>query len=146
MNSNVFRAMVGLGLCLCTPAALAQFALDWHTVDGGGGTSTGGTYSLSGTIGQPDAGVMSGGTFSLVGGFWGGVGGAGGLIGDMNCDGALTVSDIAGFVLAVTSYINGCDTYIQTYPDCDCLNADINNDGQVTVSDIGPFVNLLTAP
>ena len=28
-------------------------------------------YSVSGTIGQPDAGVMSGGAYSLVGGFWG---------------------------------------------------------------------------
>jgi hypothetical protein len=27
-------------------------------------------YAVSGTIGQPDAGVMSGGNFSLQGGFW----------------------------------------------------------------------------
>jgi hypothetical protein len=40
-------------------------------MDGGGGTSTGGVYSVSGTIGQPDAGTMSGGPFTLVGGFWG---------------------------------------------------------------------------
>jgi hypothetical protein len=57
--------------CLC---AQAQYSLDWFTIDGGGGTSTGGVYSISGTIGQPDAGVMSGGPFSLVGGFWGVVG------------------------------------------------------------------------
>src|SRR5690606_5636596 len=36
-----------------------------------GGTSTGGVYSVSGTIGQPDAGTMSGGNFTLNGGFWG---------------------------------------------------------------------------
>ncbi len=37
----------------------------------GGGTSTGGVYSLSATIGQHDAGVaMSGGDYSLTGGFW----------------------------------------------------------------------------
>jgi hypothetical protein len=29
--------------------------LDWFTIDGGGGTSTGGVYAVSGTIGQPDA-------------------------------------------------------------------------------------------
>jgi hypothetical protein len=40
-------------------------------VDGGGGTSTGGVYSVTGTIGQPDAGTMSGGNFTLEGGFWG---------------------------------------------------------------------------
>jgi hypothetical protein len=37
----------------------------------GGGTSTGGVYSVSGTIGQPDAGRMTNGQYSLLGGFWG---------------------------------------------------------------------------
>lgn len=61
-------AMVGLA-----PAMLAAqpFDLSWHTIDGGGAmNSTDGTFSLSGTIGQPDAGVMAGGTFTLTGGFW----------------------------------------------------------------------------
>ena len=48
-----------------------NYAIDWYTIDGGGGTSTGGVYSLTGTIGQPDAGTMTGGNFSLDGGFWG---------------------------------------------------------------------------
>ena len=43
----------------------------WRAVDGGGGTSTGGVFSFSGTVGQPDAGAMSGGGFTLEGGFWG---------------------------------------------------------------------------
>ena len=34
----------------------AQFDLSWHTIDGGGGYSVGGTFELNGTIGQPDAG------------------------------------------------------------------------------------------
>ena len=52
---------------LSTPAAHAQYSIDWHTIDGGGGTSTGGpmigvNYSVSGTIGQADAGgPMTGG-------------------------------------------------------------------------------------
>lgn len=49
---------------------LAQYSINWHTIDGGGGTSTGGVYSVSGTIGQPDAGRMSGGPYTLQGGFW----------------------------------------------------------------------------
>jgi hypothetical protein len=54
-----------------TLAANAQsYSIDWFTIDGGGGTSTGGVYSVSGTIGQPDAGQMSGGSFTLTGGFW----------------------------------------------------------------------------
>ena len=49
------------------------FDLSWSTVDGGGGTfSTGGDYSLGGTIGQPDAGMLSGGVYTLAGGFWSG--------------------------------------------------------------------------
>lgn len=55
----------------CTSVALARYAIAWHTIDGGGGTSTGGVYTVTGTIGQPDAGgPMSGGNFSLTGGFW----------------------------------------------------------------------------
>ena len=46
-------------------------SIPWHTIDGGGGTSTGGVFTVSGTIGQPDAsGPMTGGQFSLTGGFW----------------------------------------------------------------------------
>jgi len=52
-------------------AGFAQFSIDWFTIDGGGGTSTNGNFSLSGTIGQPDAGpVMTNGQFSITGGFW----------------------------------------------------------------------------
>jgi hypothetical protein len=62
--------------CLLTsilglPAFAQSYSLDWSTIDSGGGTSTGGVYSVTGTIGQPDAGTMSGGNFTLVGGFWG---------------------------------------------------------------------------
>ena len=57
-----------------TASATGGYALDWSTVAGGGAASSdGGSYSLGGTIGQPDAGPsMSGGTYSLIGGFWGG--------------------------------------------------------------------------
>jgi len=54
--------------CFC---AQAQLAIDWSTIDGGGGISTGGVFTVTGTIGQPDAGKMSGGNFALDGGFWG---------------------------------------------------------------------------
>jgi hypothetical protein len=51
--------------------APAQFSLDWSTLDGGGGTSGDGRYSLSGTIAQPDGSQpMTGGPYSLTGGFW----------------------------------------------------------------------------
>jgi hypothetical protein len=64
-------------LLLLASVARAQsgggYDLTWSTVDGGGATwSEGGGYSLGGTIGQPDAGVLSGGGYTLAGGFWGG--------------------------------------------------------------------------
>ena len=59
-----------LALLVCPSARAQNYSIDWSTIDGGGGTSTGGVYSVSGTIGQPDAGTMSGGNFSLTGGFW----------------------------------------------------------------------------
>ena len=61
-----------LGFAFCLPAS-AQYSIDWATIDGGGGTSTGGVYAVSGTIGQSDAGTMNGGNYSLQGGFWPGV-------------------------------------------------------------------------
>ena len=42
-------------------------------VAGGGGQSVGGGYALNGTLGQTEAGpTMSGGDYTLSGGFWGG--------------------------------------------------------------------------
>jgi hypothetical protein len=48
-----------------------SYSVDWYKVAGGGGTSSNGQYTVSGTIGQHDAGQqMSGGNYSLTGGFW----------------------------------------------------------------------------
>jgi hypothetical protein len=48
-----------------------SYSIDWHKIAAGGGTSTGGVYQVSGTIGQHDAGTaMTGGNFSLTGGYW----------------------------------------------------------------------------
>ena len=67
---------VVLLLFLLAGVVLAQsgngYDLGWNTVDNGGATrSTGGGYTLAGTIGQPDAGLLSGGEHVLGGGFWG---------------------------------------------------------------------------
>lgn len=57
---------------LLTGQAMAQdYSIDWYTIDGEGGTSTNGQYSLTGNIGQTDAsGSMTNGQYSLTGGFW----------------------------------------------------------------------------
>jgi hypothetical protein len=59
-------------LALLVPAWLSaqNYSIDGSKIAGGGSVSTGGVYSVSGTIGQPDAGAMAGGNYSLVGGFW----------------------------------------------------------------------------
>jgi hypothetical protein len=67
--------LLGVGVLLLSVglAVLAQggYELSWWTVDGGGYTySTGGEYELGGTIGQPDAGMLGGGEYTLGGGFW----------------------------------------------------------------------------
>lgn len=46
----------------------AGLDLSWYTLDAGGGTSAGGAYRLHGTLGQADAGVLTGGAFILTGG------------------------------------------------------------------------------
>lgn len=69
---------MGSSLAVLVPAlALAQsgggYDLTWNMVDGGGATfSTGGGYSLGGTVGQPDVGQVSNLPYTLVIGFWGG--------------------------------------------------------------------------
>ncbi len=54
-----------------------EYSIDWYTVDGGGGKSSGGGYELRGTIGQPDASLEphtgdlgDGNFYALAGGYW----------------------------------------------------------------------------
>jgi hypothetical protein len=52
----------------------AQFSLNWLTLDGGGNASSGGSFTVRGTMGQPDAApALTGGSFRLEPGFWSGV-------------------------------------------------------------------------
>lgn len=79
MRRMAVYLLIGLALLIVASLVLAQageFDVPWHRAAGGGGTSTDGSqYSLSGTIGQAEAGVsMSGASFELSGGFWGGAG------------------------------------------------------------------------
>jgi hypothetical protein len=84
-----------VALCLAIAAsALAQdFDLPWYTLDGGGyAYSTGGPFTLGGAIGQPHAGpVMTGGNFTLTGGFWTF---PTPIPGDINGDGLVDVADL----------------------------------------------------
>jgi hypothetical protein len=67
-------AALALTALHATAQSGGNFTLTKSTIDGGGALrSTGGSFSLSGTVGQPDAGVLRGGRFTLEGGFWHGL-------------------------------------------------------------------------
>ncbi len=75
---NTKRKWICLGIltvvALSLPVGIALgdslgYTLNWWTV-GGTISSTGGDYAIVGTVGQPDAGTMSGGDYTLAGGFW----------------------------------------------------------------------------
>ncbi len=68
----VWAILAGTGILAAPDSPAASFSIPWWTVDNGGGTSQGGPYRLSGTIGQPDAGSSSGGSYVLESGFWSG--------------------------------------------------------------------------
>jgi len=78
MSKRTLIALVAVALGALLVAggiALAQsgggYDLSWNSVDGGGGSMSGGDYALTGTVGQADAGAtMSGGDYALQGGFW----------------------------------------------------------------------------
>jgi formylmethanofuran dehydrogenase subunit C len=72
MKTILISLAVGVLLALSAGAARAQsYSIDWYKISGGGGTSSNGQFTVSGTIGQHDAGgPMTGGNYSLTGGFW----------------------------------------------------------------------------
>ncbi|MFM9996197.1 MAG: hypothetical protein ACKVU4_10390 [Phycisphaerales bacterium] len=98
--------------------------LTWNTYDGGGGVSTGGGFTVTGTIGQPDAGGMAGAPYEVRGGFWGSPSGPPPCYPDCNNSGNLTVADFGCFQ---GKYVLG-DLY-----------ADCNASGTLTVADFGCF-------
>jgi hypothetical protein len=70
---NYSRILCIVALLLVPAGALAQsYSIDWYKVAGGGAmNTTGGIYSVSGTVGQPEAGpTMIGGVYAMTGGFW----------------------------------------------------------------------------
>lgn len=77
-GSNLPRALacaltVGLATGLTVLSRAADFTFAPASIDGGGGVSSGGSYSVAGTVGQPDSGSFAGGRYSLDGGLWPGL-------------------------------------------------------------------------
>lgn len=68
MNKKPLLALLMLG---SLPAAGGgNLELARSTLDGGGGFTAGGQFELNASIAQPDAALMTGGGFTLTGGFW----------------------------------------------------------------------------
>jgi hypothetical protein len=104
-------------------AAGSQFELSWSTIDGGGGTSSGGPYVLTGTIGQPDAAYSAGDQYELLGGFWPG--------------GPLCIVDFQHFARFADHWLESpCD---ESNDWCDGANLD--HLGDVNEVDLGLFVD-----
>ena len=79
MNVSAGTIVTAIAMLVSASTTLAQtgggYDLTWSTIDGRGATSsTRSGYDLGGTVGQPDAGLLRGGGYTLAGGFW--IGGA----------------------------------------------------------------------
>ena len=70
-SHTTVRTLMMLLIVSVGVAAADDFEIMWYTIGDAAGVSTGGEYTLSGTIGEPEAGTMSDwyGTFILSGGF-----------------------------------------------------------------------------
>jgi hypothetical protein len=110
-NVLLLTAITLTPLLLPTPTHAQNFSIDWYKIAGGGGTSAEQTYSLTGAIGQPDAGTLTGASFTLEGGFFPGIivpseTGAPTLYIQQQTAGALTISwtpATSGFLLEETT-------------------------------------------
>jgi hypothetical protein len=139
---TMFRNSIATILVLIafTAPARADFDLSWHTIDAGGATfSAGGNFQLGGTIGQPDAGTLTGGAFTLAGGFWAGAladSSCPGSRGDANCDGSIDFFDIDPFLTALFDP----GGYAASFCGGSICAADTDCSGTSDFFDIDPFL------
>jgi len=93
MKTNFVQSVTLAAALAFAAAAQSQMESTRSTIDGGGVMfSAAGDLELCGTIGQPDAGVLSGGDFMLTGGFWFET-----PPGDCDDDGGTGLRDLASF-------------------------------------------------
>lgn len=59
-------------LLVAANAAFAQYQINWYSINSGGGTVSGGSYTLNASIGQSTAGFVSNSSFLHWIGFWSG--------------------------------------------------------------------------
>jgi hypothetical protein len=110
-------------------SASAQLDLSWYTIDGGGVllSDDGAGMTLSGTIGQFDAGRMTDGAgLTLLGGFW-----STPFLcaGDVDGSGRVNIDDL-GILLSNFNTIGGATRDM----------GDLDGDGNVNIIDLGELL------
>ena len=130
MNKKVpyfIRAFIILTMpvaLLSMPTLAEQYEITWYTIDSGGGTSSGGPYNLTGTIGQPDADYLAGEQYELLGGF---------LVG-----GPLCTVNLEHFSMFATHWLDGpCNEEDNDW----CGGADLNHLNDVNIDDLTILAN-----
>ena len=120
MNGNRKMKTLSLFTIVLVMAATAgaDYSIAWYTIDGGGGTSSGGPYQLSGTIGQADAGYHYETPYELLGGFWVG--------------GPLCIVDLEDFATFASFWLNGPCNEANNW----CGGADLNQVNDVDIDDM----------
>lgn len=120
---KMMRLGFALAVLLSASFACGDYKIVWSTIDGGGGTMTGGAYTLTGTIGQPNAGASSGGGYELLGGFWAG--------------GPLCFVNLEDFAHFAQYWLDAPCSPDNTW----CGGADLDMSGDVTLADFGRFLD-----
>jgi hypothetical protein len=102
-KAAMLMALVALFLLILSAWAYAQsgYDLTWNTLGSGGGSNSGGSYTLNGTLGQPAAGTLNGGGYVLVGGYWGSEEIPVGIVVDPGQGGLLIFTDTQGLTTTV---------------------------------------------
>ncbi len=125
----VASSALALPLTLAAPAS-AQLTVRWSTVDAGGGrtASTPPTpLTLASAIAQPDASTLSGGAFTLRGGFLPARRQSPPCPADFNGDGVLDPDDLSDYIACFFNL-----------PPCD--QGDINADGFIDPDDLSDYI------
>lgn len=116
--------MTAMVLVLAEIGGPSPFDVSRNTIDSGGVTlSTGGDFELSGSIGQPDAGRLSGGNFALTGGYWFEL-----VSSDCNEDGVVNLVEYDSFEQCLAGPDGAA-------PAATCTCYDLDVDGDITLAD-----------
>lgn len=117
---------------LASSAAYAQLSIDAYVIAGGGSiNASGGSLSMSGTIGQPLAGQAASGELTLYSGFWSPVVGPA-CDPDTNQDGVVDQGDIDYLINVIAGGSNSTQ-----------IDPDINRDGVVDQGDVDTLINVV---